>query len=391
MSNLACNIVAYRPDRDMLVADFRHWHVEALLDQAATLIDRCRGDYEQYCSLQYDWSKFSAELETQERELDFKRLSQPGLPETDIDEVSQEVSLAELSHESMEGAMEEMPETTPQSPTAGVELPPRPRNCLDLKEEAVQRLKDLSAPGGPFALDERRDLALKRLCRDYEEAVNRACVAEAGLQVFYAHAEPSSPLPPADEALGASITNLTNWIRNAREWLVRYRQLEDAFTRVVSVRSLLTRNAWVQLKQTRDSFSTRLQIPADLFRDYDNSRIRGVGASLVGEAGKVPWSITLQLPEQALYERSGQSVPVNQFGRPVCLLGRVENRRSLRSLEICASNSWIDASPIGRGTSAGLWSLEVFKPVGATSESFGHLEDVVLELSVVGVPRSNEA
>ena len=112
---------------------------------------------------------------------------------------------------------------------------------------------------------------------------------------------------------------------------------------------------------------------------------------LLGEAGKVPWSITLQLPEQALYERSGQSVPVNQFGRPVCLLGRVENRRSLRSLEICASNSWIDASPIGRGTSAGLWSLEVFKPVGATSESFGHLEDVVLELSVVGVPRSNEA
>ncbi len=391
MSELSCNIVAYRPDQDMLEANYRHWQVEALLDQAATLIDRCRADFQEYCSLQYEWNRFWNDLETQQQQLDLARMSEPeGLPEAGASATPEAASLFDQSQESMEGATEEMPEAEAQ-PVAAVAEVPRIRTGLDLQAEALRRKKELSAPGGPLALDERRDFALKRLCRDYEEAVNRACVAEAGLKVFYDHAEASSPLPPENEGLGASITNLTNWIRNAGEWLARYRQTEDTFTRVVSVRSLLNRNIWVQLKQSRESFSTKLQIPATLFRDHDNCRLRGIGASLKGEVGKVPWSITLQLPEQALYQRSGESVNVNQFARSSCLLGRVENRRSLRPLEICGLNSWLNASPIGRATAAGLWSLDVFKPAGATSESFGQLEDVVLELNVVGIPRKMES
>ena len=386
MSNLACNIVAYRPDREMLVANFRHWHVEAHLDQASTLIDRCREDYKEYCSLQYAWHEFTHLLETQVRQLEFDKSESAGLPETETAEVPEPLSLSEESQESLEGAAGTLPESEEQVVPTVREVP-RQRTRLDLQAEAVRRKKELSAPGGPFALDERRDLALKRLCRDYEEAVNRACVAEAGLKVFYDHAEPSSPLPPEDEALGVSISNLTNWIRNAGEWLVRYRQMEEAFTRVISLRSLLTRNAWVQVKQSRDSYSSKLQIPINLFRDYDNCRLRGVGAAIIGDAGKVPWSMTLQLPEQALYHRSGQSVNVNQFGRPPCLLGRVENRRSIHPIEICGATSWMNASPIGRPTPGGLWSLDIFKPVGANSESFGHVEDVVLEIYVVGTPK----
>ena len=383
MRELACNVVAYRPDRQMLASNFRPWHVAALLDQAATLIDRCLQDFDKFCTLQYEWNRLWNDLKSEERQLEFYRSEAEGGPETETASSPGWVWHSEEPRESLEGAGQDLSESA-QQPSTHAEPAARRRSSHDLQAEALQRKKELSAPGGPFALDERRDHALKRLCRDYEEAVNRACVAEEGLKLYYDHFEPSSPLPPEDQALGASITHLANWIRNANEWLARYRQKEDAFTRVVSVRSLLARNAWVQLKQARDSFSAKLQIPANLFREHDNCRLRGVGASLIGEAGKVPWSIVLKLPEQALYQRSGQIVEADQSGRPPCFLGRVENRRSLRPLEICGVSSWINASPLGRSTAAGLWSLEMFKPMGATSESFGHVEDLVLEIDAVG-------
>ena len=78
---------------------------------------------------------------------------------------------------------------------------------------------------------------------------------------------------------------------------------------------------------------------------------------------------------------------MDQSGRASCLLGRVENRRSVHPVELCGVNSLVDASPIGRSTQGGLWSLEIVKPVGATSESFSHIEDVVLEINAVGSPQ----
>jgi len=126
----------------------------------------------------------------------------------------------------------------------------------------------------------------------------------------------------------------------------------------------------------------------DLFRGHENCRLRGIGASLVGEAGTVPWSVVVRLPEEAIYERAGQSVHVDQSSLPSCLFGRVENRRVPRPPEICGANSLANASPLGRPTEGGLWSLEIFKPAGANTESFGHLDDLVLELSVSGIQRT---
>jgi hypothetical protein len=378
MRELACNIVAYRPDPAELAANFRPWHVEALLDQAATLIDRCRVDFTEYCSLDYAWNLFRTDLDTEERRLDSDK--------------KKEAELAFGAAEDRTGSFEDLNanlEDSKKEPQEAVSEPasaraPQGSSRLELREQAVQQKKDLSAPGGPFALDGRRDLALQRLCRDYHEALNRAFVADRGLRDFYGHVEQASPVPPETEALAVSITTLTNWIRNSLEWLVSYRLREDGFTRVISVRSLLSRSAWVQLKQARDSFSTKLQIPASMFRDYDNCRLRGVSASLVGEAGTVPWSIVLRLPEEAMYARSGQEVEADQSSRSPCLLGRVENRRSPRAPETCGATSWIEASPIGRSNTAGLWSLDIFKPAGVSSETFSQVEDVVLEINVVG-------
>lgn len=392
MSELACNIVAYRPDPDLLAANFRPWHVEALLEQAAALIDSCQEGYSEYLSLDYAWNRFRTDLETQEKQLSFDRKGEvaEGFPDIGMAAVQDAGISAGEPEESQEESKAEMLEPE-NRPGAATDATSAKRSSLDLRAEAVQRKRDLSAPGNPFALDERRDLALKRLCRDYQEAINRACVAEEGLKYFYDHLGTSSPLPEESEALGASITNISIWIRNSIEWLAQYRQLEEAFTLAISVRSLLSRNAWMQLKQARDSFSIKLQVPVNLFRGHDNCRLQGVSASLIGEAGTVPWSMTLRLPDEAIYKRGEQIVEIDQSGRPSCFFGRLENRRSLRPLETCGVTSWMNASPIGRSNPRGFWSLEIFKPVGVTSESFNQVDDVVLEINAVGISQKNKS
>ena len=384
MSKLACNIVLYRPDPDMLATNFRYWQVDDLLRQAEILITRCLIDFRHYCSLDFQWHHLEADLEAQEIKLGLfnqpltKDIFDREVTAPEVEEISPETS-QEPPEESTEilTLMEPVEEKKEEAPAL--------KTSLDLRTEALQRKRELAAPGKPFALDEQRDLALKRLCRDYEEAVNRACVAEEGLKKLYDQVGISSPLPSEAETLGTSITSLAIWIRNASEWLVEYHQLEQPFTRTVSVRSLKNRNSWSLLKHSRDNYPLKLQVPADLFRGHYNCRLRGISAALVGEVGTVPWSIILRLPDEALYERAGQSMEVDQSKRATCLLGRVENRGSHRPPEICGGATLLNASPVGRSTQGGLWSLDIVKPVGATSESFHHLEDLVLEIHAVGI------
>lgn len=404
MTKLACNVVSYLPDPKLLAAKFRPWHTEALLDQAAFLIERCLGDFKEYTELDYRWHQLESELEGAEKQLDTDWKCELQYSPLESDKAPAEEAVAQAAAE---------PETAAEPPEAGEEPPegeegkepgeeapaaepePEPdedlpfsRRNLNLRAAALKRKRELSAPGRPLDVTERRDLALKRLCRDYEEAVDRAYVAYEGLRQYYGREELASPLSNEAETLAQSITTLCNWIRDARDWLNSYKLQEQAFTRSLSVRSFLNRSAWVQLKQARDSFSMKLQVPLDLFKGYENCRIVGVGASLVGEAGKVPWSVMLRLPEEAVYERTGQYVEVDQSGRPQCLLGRVENQRAGRAVEVGGTLSFLNASPICRTLQCG-WSVDLYKPAGSGTETFNNLEDLVLEIYVVGVPQSS--
>lgn len=277
-----------------------------------------------------------------------------------------------------------------QPPAEAPEEEEVPDTFLGLRSEAVRRKKELAAPGGPFAMDEQRDLVLRRLCRDYEEAVNRVSVAEDGIRLIYGYDGEPNPLSSWADTLADSITSLAIWTRNALEWLARYQRREQSFTRAFSVRALMNRNAWGQLRHARDSFSVRLQVPLELFQGYGNCRLRGVSASLLGEAGAVPWSALLRLPEAAWFVRSGRKVEVDQSALPPLLLGRVENRRSVRRSEFCGMVSHASASPIGRPTNEGQWYLELLRPVGSSSELFAQVDDLVVEIKAAGVPAELE-
>ncbi|MCM0081340.1 hypothetical protein L4X63_07035 [Geomonas sp. Red32] len=392
MGKPACNVAMYHPDLRVLSARYRNWHVKALLDEASVLIERCLTEFKEYSSLDYAWTQFQLGLKIQEKQIDIDRVTEPEAPpgEAEAAALMAEAEAAEEEPAEEEAHVEERGEEetaeAPPDETYQAEATP-PLTTLELQLEAVKRKRELSAPGQPFALNDQRDLALKRLCRDYEETVNRAWVCEQGLRKIYDYEELESPLPVEAETLSESLTSLAIWIRSASEWLTRYEQHQQTFTRVISLRALMGRTAWAVLKQSRESYSTRFRLPPELFKGHDNCHLRGVGAWLMGDCGAVPWTLVVRVPEEGVYERWGQSVEVDQSGRASCLLGRVENRKSLHPVQMSGENTLLNATPLGLQTPGGQWYLEIQKPAGAITESFAHLEDLILELSVVGIPQ----
>jgi hypothetical protein len=259
---------------------------------------------------------------------------------------------------------------------------------LKIRLESIKKKKDASAPGQPFALKWQSEFVWARLSRNYEDALNRALVAEEGLENFYGHRVKENVLPPPNQPIEVSISNLAIWIRNSIEWLVAYQQIDQAFTRVVSVRSLVAKDVWDKLRVARDRFTISLTIPSDLFVSHYNVRLRGVGACILGNAGSIPWSMIVQLPKDALYQRSPDDFKLKQNDLPSCLLGRVENRKVSRPLEISGLISLMNASPVGQQTVDGVWTIEITKPVG-TSEKFSEIDDLLLEVNCVGQPKKN--
>jgi hypothetical protein len=392
------SILSYRPDPEMLAKTFQFRHVESLLAQADDLMEKCLKEVDIYSSLDYAWTEFVTDLETQERQLELDKKN-GDWTEPEAEEPLGEAPEAAEEHageapEEEEAAApaegEEPPEETEEpagEPPAPEEPAPEETSHLAIRMKALRRKRVLSGKGGPFALNEQRDLALKRLGGNYREALNRATVAEEGLKRIFDRQEPPLPLPEGNETLSALMTNLSIWIRDSLKWLEAYRHLEQTFTRIISIRALLNRNQWTQLKHSRDSYALKLRVPEELFRSHSNCRILSVGASLVGEAGVVPWSISIKLPDRAIYERVAGVIEVDQSPLPPCLLGRVENRKAHCPSQTC-DNTFHNASPMGVATPEGNWALEIFKPLGSGTETFDHVSDIVIEISASGIPRS---
>ena len=64
----------YKPTESQL-AQFRYWHVEPLLNQAADLLDRCLGLRAQYNALRAQWFHINNEIQfgRRDREIYLKR------------------------------------------------------------------------------------------------------------------------------------------------------------------------------------------------------------------------------------------------------------------------------------------------------------------------------
>jgi len=251
----------------------------------------------------------------------------------------------------------------------------------------VEKRKSLLVKDQAYSLDWQRDLVAARLTKDWADLCDRVSVVKRGLQDVYGYAEPAPVMPSGAATLDEAINDLYVWVRSALEWLIAYGQRDQAFTKVVSLKDLLNGTAWAH---SADSFESTYSLASSMFPQHDNVRLRGIGGSMVG-AGLVPWTVIVSVPTKAVFERNGARALVTQ-AMPSCVLGRVEDRRSYRPIEMCGIVSLTNASPIsqtaadGAGAAELAWSVKILRPAG-TLETFAQVQDFVFELDVVGVPR----
>jgi hypothetical protein len=416
----AARSLDYVPDKEMLRAKFRRWHVEALLNQAADLADKCVGELREHSSLDYSWNRFSQELAVQEKELklDQERI---GFFQRDHDSATKRQTYFTESKEQYDASIFHADKLYNQHgggenggalhTQAGQNLNEKNvetfnRNLakalsnlevgwtesdatynqarLDARKDNLDKIRELSTGKNSLALDWQSDLLWARIQRSYEDALNRATVAHAGLTEIYGYDKPLPALSAPEKSVHEKVSDLTIWIRNAVEWLVAYQQCDQSFTRILSIRSVLTDDEWHSLKHSNDQFSASIQVPEKLFSGHHNVRLRGIGASLVGDAGEIPWSMIVRPPENAVYRRLPTDKKVIQSDLPPCVLGRVENRKSNRQLELCGLISLMNASPIA-DVGAGAWHIELARPE-STDEEFSEISDVILEFSSIGQP-----
>jgi len=208
-------------------------------------------------------------------------------------------------------------------------------DMLEDRKADLSRRQTAVAPGGVLSPFLRDDFIAARLDNSYGDAVDRACVAQQGLKTIYDFVVPDQMLPPPDDQeIDVRVSAVALWIRRATEWLVAYQQLDQAFTRVLSI-AALSGNKWDDRLKATEQFRVSIQISRESFADHENVRLRGIGATILGDAGVIPWPAIVRLPKRAVYVRSAQPAKVDQSDLPVCLLGRIENKKSFRAPELC--------------------------------------------------------
>lgn len=421
--SVATRIVSLKAlDRKALLTRFRIWHVEALLNQAADLIDKCVEDFREYMSLDHAWNVFRTELDGAKAQLvlDEKRESEGFLKRDSITAKLRKTylsdsdsgfatSLAEAEklyrYDTREAqgqagwtkAGQNVGEKRVQAKARDGEKALNTaqltwaeldetygKESLATRKAVLEKKEALTAPGMPLALYWQRDLVGERLERNFQDALNRAVAATEGLQTIYGYE--AGPIRLAeDDSLYEVIIHTAIWIRNSIEWLVAYQQLDQAFTRVASLRSLIGDEKWAALKAATEVFEGSFSLKPDIFGGHENVRVRGLGASIVGKAVDTPWSMTLRLPENAMYRRAGKETPMDQTELPDCILGRIEHRDAPRPIELNGLVSLMNASPLARSGSGAEWLFKIRRPSN-TWERFKNIDDIIIEINAVGIP-----
>lgn len=415
------------PDPKKITSNFRIWHVESLLNQAADLTDRCISDYKEYFMLYGNRSSFELEIEYIEKELELQN-NRLDFFDREISNVNNQINanLKAQHHQSeIVGAVQAIYDS---SGTEGIE---HIRDAKTLNEvwqirdqiiseygvlqnqlkwaisdktyyierkklniENLERKKEYSENGGPFDYEVQMKNVFERIERNYNDSFDRAFVAEIGLELIYGYKKTDENKLNLDPKyrLDTNLNNLSLWISTAIEWLVAYRQLDQSVTRVISLFSLLSENDIKRLQASTDDCVLKIKIPETLFESHSNVRLRGIGASFIGNIASIPWSIEARVPQKAIYNREGKRFPINQSKLPQCLLGRVESKSSFRNIEFCGFISLLNASPIAQLRSEGpiendedLWTFKIIKPLNST-EKFEEIKDILVELDLTGKP-----
>jgi hypothetical protein len=411
----------YRPAKTRL-AGFRYWHVEPLLNQTADLLDRCTKDTAEYNALRAQWETLLLQTTKAKRDQEIvqDRVQAGWLDQNSIALRNEGESLYANSKtlDQSRGIIEDLrinPQGIPgiasielqlgdnslaASPTHFGKLTNEAKIAWEEKEKAFRgreiesdqldlaaRLAAMADKAGALNFSDQADRVGDRIARDLEDAIDRLTVASDGLSKLYGYAVKPPALRdyPLDEAI--------RWTRDAIKWLVAFGQLDQSFTRVFSIKTLVGERLWTSSKKdaiASGKLALAFRIPRGPFDQHTFVRLRGLSAVAVGPAPTSgPWLAEVAMPQKAVSAQNSQGEVsdnvLDQTTLPSCHLGRVGTYEISRQPEMGGMIALMNASPIGVDGPPGQCALNL-RPPFENKDDFSRLNDLHVELSVVGRP-----
>ena len=413
----------YSPSDEEVSAEFRHWHIESLLNDGSDLIDRCLASLHRLQALVREREGLVLELDFREKEArlefqkvygetslddddanaraDFLKFSAP-LFRTSVAEANKLYSYETGESQGMAGwtqagqnKAEKGIDGIRREQLSRIVDVTRARNTARREHAEVVRDKTLRhigairesmVDGGPLDYDRPIALTGERLKRDYEDAFRRGVAAEKGLGLILGIGG-AGLRPDRDASIDEAVAHVAKWFRTRTAMVAAYLQRDQGLTVSVSVRSLLSDKEWEEVRKAKTAHRVQFFVPASRFTAHENVRLRGLACILLGKVGQAQWGASLRLPASALYIRGSKPVPTDQQSLPPCPLGRVLGAESSREPERGGQVSLVNASPIGdESKKQGMWELSITAP-GRFPGGFKELDDIMIEIDASGVPQ----
>ena len=425
MPNVIVDFVSYFNADDVDVAQFRMWHVEPLLSQAADLLDRCYKERMEYMSLLTQQKNIELEMmqlnasiasAVQEKnsgvwDIDIQRLESNTNTDVlispymqtahqhahDYSTVLQNAGWPPEAHSAAAAEYHSyiwLQEKMAQQGTSIIQLACE-RNKKIIKELVlnsqinIQQTKEAerTALTGVFNFDSRISGCCDRFKQSFEHAYVRLAAAEIGLEKIYGYyfsnpGEKKFTEIPAD---ANKFDALVLSVRKALRWLVAFGQLDQAFTMVLSLSKLVP--VWKDELKSGTNSLFKFSLTESFFAQHAYVRLRGISCYTQVNSEISPFAVDITLPSDAIYRhvrnRAGSQtvleVDISQSELPSCLIGRVDSKSSPRSPEVCGVISLLNASPMSK-TDNDTWSIEL----KSLREQVDNIDKLFVELNLTG-------
>ena len=408
---------------------YRSWHVEALLNQASDLLDRCISERRELQSLDIKRTENKIKLASSiaDAKLFSARLTSnwyasaiTGFDKPEYQSLLNEylTALMTAKNHAHNLAFEPPGPSNSKNITEYSALAQVKKSELEKLDKTLQidtLRTDLDAmitsfkahvdnteaerlaqePGGALNYDVQINLLQRRIVDDFQDAYDRLIVANQGLKKFYGY---NISLPVLGSTPNETVLSILDetclWTRAAVRWMVASAQYEQVFTSQLSARSVVGSNNWQQaMEQLLETSETTITLWVDKSRAAGCRfcRLRGISAFVSGS--EELWSASVTLPTLAVSvqlntEGNEVHVKLDQTDLPKCILGRIQNRQATREPEVGGANSLRNSSPFGfQNDKDGLISMQINWPYGAVPTDIKKPEDFQLEFYLAGLPK----
>lgn len=267
----------------------------------------------------------------------------------------------------------------------GADISFKKRRTQAARDNADEKVRLATTPGGAFNYAEQLDSLVRRMLRDLCDALARLTVAAEGLRTIYGR---DVPLPATVKTVIAgrpdevdavnALDDALIWVRDSIAYLVAFTQHDQLYTVTISVKQLLPHHPWPHEEEDwhkgRKSGTWKFSITDELFPSQTYVRLRGASICTRGADGN--WRGSLIAPMTSYFRQANSTtVPIDQSGVPPVYAGRIAPRSPEFNGDVVGRNTLRNVAPFGE------WTLTL-GPSSTQSDSREDLDDIEIDFDV---------